>query len=51
MKANAVILKSPDEIDAMREAGRLSAKVLRILGEHAKPGISTLELDDVRLDQ
>ena len=47
MRANAVILKSPDEIDAMREAGRLSAKVLRILGEHAKPGVSTLELDEL----
>lgn len=47
MRANAVILKSPAEIDAMREAGRLSAKVLRILGEHAKPGVSTLELDEL----
>lgn len=31
----------------MREAGRLSAKVLRIVGEHAKPGVSTLELDEL----
>lgn len=47
MRSRGVILKSPGEIDAMREAGRLSAKVLRIVGEHAKPGVSTLELDEL----
>ncbi|WP_350453974.1 type I methionyl aminopeptidase [Slackia heliotrinireducens] len=41
----AVILKSLAEIEAMKEAGRLSAKVLRIVGAAAKPGVSTLELD------
>ncbi len=40
-----VILKTPAEIDAMKEAGRLSAKALRVVGEAVRPGISTLELD------
>ncbi len=37
--------KSPAEIDAMKEAGRISAKVLREVGQLVQPGISTLELD------
>jgi len=40
-----VQLKSPDEIEAMRAAGRLSAKALRKVGELVRPGVSTLELD------
>ena len=40
------ILKTPSEIEAMKEAGRISAKVLRMAGEIIRPGISTLELDD-----
>ena len=39
------ILKTRAEIDAMREAGRISAKVLRMAGEIIRPGISTLEID------
>jgi methionyl aminopeptidase len=38
-------LKTPQEIEAMREAGRISAKALRKTGELVRPGISTLELD------
>lgn len=41
----SVILKSKEEIEAMREAGRLSAKVLREVGARVRPGVSTLELD------
>lgn len=41
-----VIKKSPAEIEAMREAGRVSAKVLREVGRMVKPGITTLELDE-----
>lgn len=40
-----IIKKSPAEIEAMKEAGRISAKVLREVGAHVQPGISTLELD------
>ena len=38
-------LKTPEQIDAMRSAGRISAKVLRKTGELVRPGITTLELD------
>ncbi|MDR1082314.1 MAG: type I methionyl aminopeptidase [Coriobacteriales bacterium] len=38
-------LKSVAEIEAMKEAGRVSAKALRKTGELVRPGISTLELD------
>ncbi|MCL1880007.1 MAG: type I methionyl aminopeptidase [Actinomycetia bacterium] len=38
-------IKSAAEIEAMKAAGRLSAKVLRKTGELVRPGISTLELD------
>ncbi|MCL2528896.1 MAG: type I methionyl aminopeptidase [Coriobacteriia bacterium] len=38
-------IKTPEKIEAMRTAGRISAKVLRKTGELVRPGISTLELD------
>lgn len=41
-----IIKKSPAEIEAMREAGRVSAKVLREVGAQVRPGVSTLELDE-----
>ena len=40
-----IIKKSSQEIEAMKEAGRISAKVLREVGARVQPGISTLELD------
>lgn len=43
----AVILKSLGEIEAMKAAGRLSAQVLREVGAHCKPGVTTLELDEL----
>lgn len=42
-----IIKKSAAEIDAMKEAGRISALVLRKVGEQVRPGISTLELDQL----
>lgn len=38
-------LKTAQEIEEMKKAGALSAKVLRMAGEIIKPGISTLEID------
>ena len=46
----AVILKSPAEIEAMKEAGRLSAAVLREVGARCVSGVSTLELDEFAED-
>jgi len=37
--------KKPADIEAMKEAGRVSAKALRKTGALVRPGISTLELD------
>ena len=41
----AVTLKSPEDIQAMREAGKLAAEVLAMLKEHVKPGVTTEDLD------
>ena len=46
----AVIKKSPAEIEAMKEAGRLSAAVLREVGARCVPGVTTLELDEFAED-
>ena len=39
--------KSLGEIEAMKEAGRISALVLREVGAAARPGVSTWELDEL----
>lgn len=41
----AVTIKTADEIDKMRVAGRLAADVLEMIEEHVQPGVSTGELD------
>lgn len=38
-------IKTPEEIEAMKVAGELSARVLREIGMRCKPGVSTLKLD------
>ncbi len=43
----SVTIKTPDEIDKMRVAGRLAADVLDMIGEHVKPGVTTGELDRI----
>ena len=43
----AIIIKTPGEVEAMKAAGRLSAMVLREVGAHCKPGVNTLELDEI----
>ncbi len=40
-------LKSPGEIEAMRAAGAVVARTLRLLKEHARVGVSTGELDEL----
>lgn len=39
--------KTPSEIDAMRVAGRLAARVLDMIEPHVRPGVSTEELDGI----
>jgi methionyl aminopeptidase len=43
----AVSIKSPDEIDKMRVAGKLAAEVLDYITPFVKPGITTGELDQL----
>ena len=42
-----VTIKTADEQDRMRVAGRLAADVLDMIGEHVQPGVTTGELDDI----
>ena len=42
-----VTIKSSEEIDKMRVAGRLAADVLRMIEPHVAPGITTQELNDI----
>jgi methionyl aminopeptidase len=40
-------IKTPEEIEKMRVAGRLAAEVLQVVAPHVKPGVSTEELDRI----
>lgn len=42
-----VTIKTPDEIEKMRVAGKLASEVLEMIGPHVVPGVSTLELDQI----
>jgi len=41
----AVTIKTPEEIEKMRVAGRLAAEVLDMIAPHVQPGVTTGELD------
>ncbi len=43
----AVTIKTPEQQDKMRVAGRLAADVLDMIGDYVKPGITTGELDRI----
>ncbi len=43
----SVTIKSPAEIEKMRYAGQLAAKVLRMIGPYVQPGVTTAELDRI----
>ena len=40
-------LRSADELAKMREAGRLAAEVLELIGDYVVPGVSTEKLDSI----
>jgi len=40
-----VTIKTADEIEKMRTAGRLAMEVLQMIGPHVQPGVSTEQLD------
>ena len=43
----SVIIKTPEEIEKMRVAGRLAAEVLEMIESHVRPGVTTNELDRI----
>ncbi len=45
-----IVLKTARELKMMREAGRISAKALQLVGEAVEPGVSTYDLDKVAYD-
>jgi methionyl aminopeptidase len=42
-----VTIKTPEEVERMRVAGRLAGEVLRMIRPHVQPGITTGELDRI----
>jgi len=42
-----IVTKSPAELEIMREAGRITAAALRLVGEAVRPGVTTRELDAI----
>lgn len=42
-----ITLKTSEQIEQMRVAGRLAGEVLEMIGEHVRPGVSTEELDRI----
>ncbi len=40
-------IKTPEEIDKMRVAGRCASEVLLMIAEHVRPGVTTGELDAI----
>lgn len=43
----SITIKTREEIERMREAGRLAAEVLQVVAPHVKPGVTTEELDRI----
>jgi len=44
---NGIVLKSCDDIEAMRVAGQLAGEVLQMIRGHVQAGITTRELDEI----
>ena len=42
-----IIIKTPEQIEWIRKAGRLTAMTLDMIGQYVKAGVSTLELDNI----
>jgi methionyl aminopeptidase len=42
-----VTVKTPEQIEKMRLAGRLAAEVLEVVAPHVKPGVTTEDLDRI----
>jgi len=47
LSREAIIIKSPDEIETMRRAGAVVAEVLEVLKGNVRPGATTLDLEKI----
>lgn len=45
-----IVLKTKRELEAMREACRISAGALKVAGEAVRPGITTAEIDEIAFE-
>lgn len=45
-----ITIKSKSEIEKMRIAGKITGDALRLIEQHIRPGVSTLELDKIAYD-
>ncbi|MEC8208805.1 MAG: type I methionyl aminopeptidase, partial [Pseudomonadota bacterium] len=43
----SAVIKTPEEIEKMRVAGRLAAEVLEMIEPHVVPGVTTDELNTI----
>ena len=46
----AITIKNDKHMELMREAGKINAKVLELMEQNIKPGISTKALDKIAFD-
>ena len=46
-KEMGIIIKSPKEIEIMRQAGRIVARTIKVLSSQIEPGMKTVELDAI----
>lgn len=44
---SGIIIKTPEQIEGIRKASKLTAMTLDMIGKYVKPGVSTLELDNI----
>lgn len=51
MKIGNVLVKSREQIDGIRESGKINTAVLDYVEEHIRAGISTAEIDRWVYDQ
>ncbi|MEZ9822618.1 M24 family metallopeptidase, partial [Shewanella sp. 10N.286.45.A1] len=43
----SIVIKTAEEIEKMRAAGKLAAQVLEMVAPHVKAGVTTNELNDI----
>lgn len=46
-----IVLKSTEEINIMRKSGKITAEICALLKEKVRPGITTVSLDDLAMEE